>query len=225
MKAFKIFVEGNDVKFLHDYVEYLFKTSLDGEKGKYGNIKKSDKIIKTDGWTVLNSAVNKGENLRRQMKENMDEGGVNLIIFDADNHFEQRQKEILDWKSKYDLDFELFLFPNNKDAGTLEYLLETIINPQNTPIFDCWEDFEACLQTKNTCTNNPLTIPAKKSKIYAYMETLHGETDSEKEKVKDPNRDFKDANCWNLDAETLNPLKNFLQQHLSDPGEEIEIAP
>jgi hypothetical protein len=216
MKAFKIFVEGNDVRFLHDYIEHLFKTTLKAEKGKYGNIKTSDKIIKTDGWTVLNSTVNKGENLRRQMKENMDEGGINLIIFDADYNFEERKKEIFEWKNKYNLDFELFLFPNNKDAGTLEYLLERIINPHNAPIFDCWEDFEECLKTKTTCAKNPLTIPAKKSKIYAYMETLHGETDSEKEKVKDPNRNFKDTHCWDLDAEALNPLKAFLQQHLSD---------
>jgi hypothetical protein len=54
------------------------------------------------------------------------------------------------------------------------------------------------------------------------METLHAEKD---EKVKDPNRNFKDVQCWNLDAEALNPLKNFLQQHLLEQVENVEIIP
>ncbi|OAV68944.1 hypothetical protein Barb6XT_00727 [Bacteroidales bacterium Barb6XT] len=214
MKKFKIFVEGDaDVKFLHDYVEHLFNIT-EGEPKRSGGIK-TDIIKATGGWTKLTSEK-EGEVYRQQMKKNTDEGGVNLIIFDADKNFEQRQEEILTWKTKYKLDFHLFLFPNNQDTGDLECLLEKIINPQNTPIFDCWAGFENCLKTKTSCVKTPLTIPAKKSKIYAYMETLHGETDVEKEKVKDPNRDFKDTRCWDLKAEALNPLRDFLRQHLTD---------
>jgi len=32
-----------------------------------------------------------------------------------------------------------FLLPNNHDTGALEDFLENIINPNNRPIFDCWE--------------------------------------------------------------------------------------
>ena len=92
--------------------------------------------------------------------------------------------------------------------------MENIINPQNAPIFDCWQKFEDCLPTKTTCTKNPLTIPAKKSKIYAYMEVLHGETKSEKDKIKDPNRDFKNTQYWDLTAEAIEPLKIFLHNHI-----------
>jgi hypothetical protein len=76
------------------------------------------------------------------------------------------------------------------------------------------EKFEDCLPTKTTCTKNPLTIPAKKSKIYAYMEVLHGETKAEKGKVKDPKRDFKNTQHWDLNATAIKPLRDFLHQHL-----------
>lgn len=46
-----------------------------------------------------------------------------LIVFDADADSAQRKAEILAWKVKYKLDFELFLFPNNSDTGALEDLL------------------------------------------------------------------------------------------------------
>lgn len=52
------------------------------------------------------------------------DGGVNLVIFDADADFEDRKKKLILWKERCHVDFELFLFPNNKDTGELEDLLE-----------------------------------------------------------------------------------------------------
>ena len=144
---------------------------------------------------------------------------INLVVFDADapeneGGFAVRKREIEDWKTRHGLTFELFLFPNNEENGELENLLEGIINPQNAAIFCCWENFEECLTTKTTCTKTPLTIPAKKSKIYAYMEVLHGDSNCEKEKIKDPNRDFKNTQHWDLSAQAIEPLKKFLQRHI-----------
>ena len=145
------------------------------------------------------------------MKANTSNGIANLVIFDADfpengGGFGDRKNEIEDWKTKHGLDFELFLFPNNEVDGELETLLEKIINPQNAAIFSCWDNFEECLTTKTTCTKNPLTIPAKKSKIYAYMEVLHGESNTEKIKIKDPYRDFTNSQHWDLSVPALEPL-------------------
>ena len=60
----------------------------------------------------------------------------------------------------------------------------------------------------------PLTVPAKKTKIYGYLEALLGASNKEKEKIKDKKRDYKNTKHWNLDSVYLNPLKEFLSKHL-----------
>jgi hypothetical protein len=218
MKDFHIFVEGDaDRKFLHDYIEAIFGTTLQAEKNSEGEIKKSKNITTTNGWTTLGSS--KGDTFRKKMEENTQQDIINLTVFDADSQkngggVTARKNDIEEWKQKYHLNFELFLFPNNRDDGALEDLLEQIINPQNSPVFECWQQLEGCLRSKTGCTKNPLTIPAKKSKIYAYLEVLHGETESEKESVKDPNRDFKNTRHWNLNATALDALRDFLHRYL-----------
>ena len=110
------------------------------------------------------------------------------------------------------------MLPNNKDAGALEDLLENIINPNNQPIFDCWEDYEKALVELDIPdrTPPPLTTPAKKTKIYGYLEALLGSTKDEKELIKERNRKYENVQHWNLDAEYLEPLKEFLVKILSD---------
>jgi len=63
-------------------------------------------------------------------------------------------------------------------------------------------------------TGKKLTTPAKKSKIYSYLEVLLGTTSEEKKQIKDPNRDFTNSEHWKLDFEFLEPLKQFLLEKL-----------
>ena len=111
------------------------------------------------------------------------------------------------------MEFELFLLPNNQDAGALEDLLEKIINPNNRPIFDCWENYEKELVELDIPerTPPPLTTPAKKTKIYGYLEALLGESKSQKDLIKEVNRNYENNLHWDLDAEYLEPLKEFLR--------------
>jgi len=51
---------------------------------------------------------------------------------------------------------------------------------------------------------------------YGYLEALLGESSSQKELIKEVNRNYEEALHWNLDAEYLQPLKEFLTKHLSD---------
>jgi hypothetical protein len=108
-----------------------------------------------------------------------------------------------------------FLLPNNQDDGDIETLLERIICPENQIIFDCWRDFENCLlPNKTTSTDSGrFTLPARKTKIYAYLETLVGETDSEKEKIKDPNRNYRNPKHWDLNHPALANLRAFLDPY------------
>ena len=65
-------------------------------------------------------------------------------------------------------------------------------------------------------TPPPLTTPAKKTKIYGYLEALLGESKSQKELIKEANRNYDNTQHWNLDAEYLEPLKEFLNNNLSE---------
>lgn len=58
------------------------------------------------------------------------------------------------------------------------------------------------------------TCPSEKSKIYGYLEALVGTTKSEKERIKDQNRDFTVPEHWDLNANAIQPLKEFLMAHL-----------
>lgn len=73
------------------------------------------------------------------------------------------------------------------------------------------ETLQALRQNTNQeGVNLVLTIPVKKTKVNAYLETLLGKSRSQKKLIKDPYRNYENTQHWNLDAEYLEPLKEFL---------------
>lgn len=204
-KEFNIFVEGvADARFIKQYIGHL-----------YGDVVDDERLVILKGWDNL-----KTEATAIRMHSMSANGGVNLVIVDTDKDFQIRKDEIAKWQQANKVQFELFLLPNNHDAGTLEDLLENIINPNNRPIFDCWEHYEQELVQTDIPgrTPPPLTTPAKKTKIYGYLEALLGETKSQKELIKEANRNYENPQHWNLDAEYLEPLKAFIQNNISNEG-------
>ena len=201
MKKFLIIVEGDaDKKFVEDYYHHLFRM-----------VAPKDSIYASGGYKNLSN-----ESILQRMRMNTDQGGVNLVIFDADDDYEARWKELSSIKERDGVEFELFLFPDNRDAGALEDMLENIINTRNRPILDCWENYEkelVQLQIEGR-TPPPLTTPAKKTKIYGYLEALLGESKNEKKKIKEKERDYENTLHWDLDADYLERLKEFLTKSL-----------
>ena len=55
---------------------------------------------------------------------------------------------------------------------------------------------------------------SKNTKIYGYLEALLGETKSQKELIKEANRNYENPQHWNLDAEYLEPMKAFLVNNI-----------
>lgn len=212
-----IWVEGKaDQKFLADVLKVWFGLAFDHkrfeckEEARRIDLKIRDLGGKNAFLTEKNS---------RDFKDNLLNGVTNLVILDADVLAKQRSM-IAMVKGDLGIDFPFFLLPDNIRDGELENLLEEIIHPDNQTIFACWTDYETCLKNQDNPTRpgHKFTIPAKKSKIYSYLEVLMGESDSEKELVKDPKRDFTIRNHWILDETqkpVLKPLKEFLQKHLS----------
>lgn len=204
MQPIQIFIEGDsDSQLIRQVVKHWFGYAL-----------KEKELKKTNGWMTIQSNSKDGEVIRQQMRYNSDNGGVNLIIFDADKDIKQRRTEISQWKNNYNLYFDLFLFPDNQNNGTVEDLLMKSINPKNQPVVDCWKSYTTCLKKKKIeSRNQPLTIPARKSEVYCYLETLLGNTKKEKELIKDKNRNFLNTDHWNMDCSAIQPLKDFLQPY------------
>ena len=197
-KDFNIFVEGvADECFFKQYIRHVFGEEVPDER-----------IVPLKGWDNL-----KTEASALRMRSMSANGGINLVIVDADSDFQARKDEIAKWQQSNEVDFESFLLPNNQDTGALEDMLEKIINPNNRPIFDCWDNYEKELVALDIPerTPPPLTTPAKKTKIYGYLEALLGESKSQKDLIKEVNRNYENKLHWDLDAEYLEPLKEFLR--------------
>lgn len=203
---YRIFVEGDaDKRFIAQLLESIFNENIP-----------SGNIIPTHGYTNL-IAVDKERTFINEMQRTTADGGINLVVFDADSNCETRRRELSDWERRSKVNFELFLFPNNFNSGELEDLLRQIINPVNQPVMECWDKYEDSLKAINLPWKNgiPLTIPAKKTRIYAYLEALLGSSRSEKEKIKEAKRDYLNKNHWDLNAQALHNLIDFLESNLS----------
>ena len=183
----RLFVEGKaDDKFLRDYILFLLK---DGDPNDLD-------IIRLDGWTNI-------PKVEPKFKEHSDAGHINLLILDADDNPIQRRRQILGYKNTIGIDFELFLLPNDQDSGNLETILCQIISQNHQPIFDCFDRYQDCLR------NNPTYhVPNLKSKIFAYLEALLPPNQSEM--CQDHERNYLNADHWDLDNPNLDPLRKFL---------------
>ena len=89
-------------------------------------------------------------------------------------------------------------------AATMTYPQKEILHDfvQNLT----WAHIRRILSVSN------LTTPAKKTKIYGYLEALLGESKSQKELIKEANRNYENPQHWNLDSNYLLLLKDFFSK-------------
>ena len=197
----KLYVEGiADKRFLEEYLEFLYHIRPN----------KND-VTELNGWTNLG-----GEAAINDLRKNTANGGLNLVIFDADNNPLIRRNEIEAIKQTHGLSFELFLLPDDSNPGALEELLISAINPINQSVCGCWARYEWDLLQQTIPWKNPPTptIPAKKTRIYAYLEALVGESREEKKLIKEAERNYCNTNHWDLSARGLFQLQTFLDKYL-----------
>ncbi|MEQ8810637.1 MAG: hypothetical protein RIE59_16325, partial [Imperialibacter sp.] len=82
------------------------------------------------------------------------------------------------------------------------------------PIINCFDSYESCLAGLDF----DVFPNDRKTKIYAYTKSLawlkrkKGDPDPAKEE----NRDYLDADIWNLDSNALSPLLNFLSPYFKN---------
>jgi hypothetical protein len=204
----RIFVEGTtDIKFLKDLVRYEFGQTINDEI-----------IIHIGGWGNLFGETNL--NILRLVA---DQEGASLVIFDADGDedeemtCEQKRQHILEKSNEHSVSFDLFLYPNNIDSGDREALLQKIANPLVfKPFYDCFKAYYECLREYDNQykvrTGIVLKLlskrPERKVSLFNYLK-FHGQESGENK------RDYADEAYWNLNSDSLIPLKDFLRPHFS----------
>lgn len=152
---------------------------------------------KTEGWTNLQLVAPKfREASNKQVK--------NIVVFDSDGDFEDRRTQLFQQRNLLSIEFELFLFPNNLDNGCFEDILLRLVQPSKQFILNCFDGYYECINNNNLNFNMPL-----KSKVFAYLEATQ-------QPLKIEKVDFTNTEFWNLEHEDLSPLKNFLENTITE---------
>lgn len=172
----RIIVEGDsDKKFLESYLKYL-------------NITNYTNIVSIGGKDNI-------KNHKELKKEDF------IIIFDADDDYNESKSNIENQLDELDIkNDKIFLFPNNKDIGNLETLIEKIAIHKE--VLQCYESYEKCID--NLIKRIPdLKHQTKKSKVFAYMSGFGFKNTTEA-------KNFDLTPYVDFDNIYLNDLKQFL---------------
>lgn len=208
-----IFIEGKDNKVPeYGFLKAIIK-NIGIQDEKY-------KIIPVNGYKNLLSSKTSGTNISL-MRANVDAGKKNLVIFDADSHdnnggFAVRREELINNRDSAGVDFELFLWPDNKSDGDVECLMERIARKDLYPeFFSCFSKYECCISKRKKDNGEQFyTSPDRKSKIYTYFNSLPISNTKKRNSGKG-DWGWGNPEIWNFDAMELQPIKNFLSTHIN----------
>lgn len=160
------------------------------------------KIECVDGKDNLSNAAN-------MFKINTEEGGKNLLIFDADTEengggYKERKTFLENKLKELNIEADIFLFPNNADDGDFECLLEKLaLTEKHKRFFDCFSDYEHCLGTD-------YVAPNRKGKLHTYISSMRM-SKTKRDRLGSGEWQFDNTDYWDLNHLYLQPLKDFLQ--------------
>lgn len=192
----KIFIEAqksqtSEYHFMDDYVS-----------GTLGISKSQYDIVPANGWANI-------RNLYPALRLNTINGDRNLIIFDADRPYNnggygKRKQEILSILKEIKVEADLFLFPNNHDDGMFEDLLKNImVHEGHERFFDCFRDYTSCL-------GEGYVHPNLKGEVFTYISSMKSLPNKVRRNLGSGDWQFTNKEYWNLDADYLLPLKEFI---------------
>lgn len=215
MSKYLIIVEGiADIIFLKYYLESynsacsIPSNNVKKEKSLKINLSNKEiKIIVGGGCTTL-------EKIKSTIQEHRDDGYKILIIQDADDETKnyggltKRLKYLDTIKTKLNVDFKTFLFPNNNDDGDLETLLLQIANTQKfTDSDSCYSKYIQCV-SKISAQEFCDELRDRKAQVFNYFRTYHG-----MKHAKEENREYC-ATYWDFNHKALSAFQYFLTTHL-----------
>ncbi len=211
MEKYYILVEGKaDVTFIRDYLQFLYE-DLELLKEKSKN-KSKEKELKNETTHIKIEAVGGYTTIKKHLKSKLEElKDFNYKIFviqDADNPQKQdggvidRMKYLEKIKNDLNIDFKIFLFPDNKNDGDLETLLLKIVKEEKfNQTLDCYKKYAEC--ANNIDSSWTKEFLENKNVVYNYFRIYKGMTGA-----KEENRKFS-SDYWDFNNEALKPLKAF----------------
>ena len=174
-------------------------------------------LICTDGYTNL---LNEKSAFVNKMLINTDEGGKNIVVFDADyatnkGGYERRKNELLQKAAEKRVSFDLFLWPTNSEDGDVELLMERIARKDLYPeFFDCFRKYEMCVSARlNSDGTSFYGTPNRKGKLHTYLNALPI-SNTKKDKIGGGEWLFNDNEIWDINSDSLKPIKDFLSNYI-----------
>lgn len=160
------------------------------------------------------------ETIVNQINLAQENGEQVIVLADADTPtkgygYAKRHKEINDGMVAHALSFPYFLYPNNRDDGDVEVLMENAARRDlHSTFFDCFEDYERCVSgTKNESGEAKYNVPNLKGKLHTYMAAQKLPRKMCK-RFGSGDWLFDNKDYWNLEADALQPLKEFFAIYL-----------
>lgn len=150
-----------------------------------------------------------------ELIDNTDNGGQNIIIFDADepgygnNGFKSCCQKLDDIRRQENVSFEQFLWPNNEQDGKVEDLLIKLIPETYKAVYRCIETHQDCLRGLADEVKDQIKFAELKDKVGYYLHTLSQSSQASK-------RDYTQR-YWDLNPDANNDLrrlKTFLDKYL-----------
>lgn len=223
MKTIKIFCEGiNDQLFIADCLEKFYGIKSERIPNKKADMftisfTNESEIIDINGFANLDNEL-----YIKKMKDNMKNGGNNIVIFDADykgqingnKGIDACRQKFRDIQKRLNVSFEYYIWPNNSIDGEIEALLRQLIKYED--VMKCIETHQSCL--KNTSIPNKLKIENEIKILLGFY--LHTVNQSSKTKERDYKTEF-----WNLDTTEdigvpdLAKFKTFLDRYFQNESD------
>lgn len=197
---------------------YFIQTLIERKCKKMYNI--DFDIVNVGGYTNLYS-----QGILNQFRNHENPDDCDIVIFDSDydstgGGFLKRKEFIEKKRDEKDLNFSLFLFPNNHDDGIFETLLRRIVKPEYEPMIQYFQEYEEKvkhfnqeIKERQSLHEDVFETPDEKARIYSYISAFK-RSQREKDNFKGGNWDFANEKYWDLQSEALFPIVDFLRNNL-----------
>ena len=155
-----------------------------------------------------------------QIQQHASDGDNCLCIMDADTEakgwgYERRKTDLEAFRKDNHLEFEYFLYPDNSADGDVEVLMESLARRDlHSTIFDCFEDYEACVSGKKDEKGEPVyNTPNRKGKLHTYITAIKLNK-KKRDKLGSGQWLFDDPDLWDLTRPDLQALRDFFNKNL-----------